>query len=161
MNQSTVTSTFLLYFFPLPNTTREIVIVSKRECHQIAMYFAKGATWLYNKFQNKAPTQYLETQSYACLFQSIFHCIHWGFVVVQLLVMADSLLMMWPKHLSFRFSISPSNAHLSCFLVGLTGLILQSMGLSKDFLNTIIQRHVILYMTIGYFTVSVCALHSP
>ena len=44
----------------------------------------------------------------------------------------------WPKYWSFTFSISPSN----WFPLGLTGLIfLQSQGLSRDFCNTIIQKH--------------------
>ena len=40
----------------------------------------------------------------------------------------------WPKYWSFSFSISP-------FLLGLTGLILQSKGLSRVFSNTTVQKH--------------------
>ena len=43
----------------------------------------------------------------------------------------------WPKYWSFGFSISPSNEYS-----GLTGWIsLQSMGLSRVFSNTTVQKH--------------------
>ena len=47
----------------------------------------------------------------------------------------------WPKYWSFSFIISSSNEHSSWFPLGLTGLIsLQSKGLSRIFLNTIVQE---------------------
>ena len=42
-----------------------------------------------------------------------------------------------PRYWSFSFSISPSNAYLGCFPLGLTSLIsLQSKGLSRVFCST-------------------------
>ena len=46
----------------------------------------------------------------------------------------------WPKCWSFSFSISHSNNIQDWFPLGLTGLILQSKGLSRVF-NTTIQKH--------------------
>ena len=46
-----------------------------------------------------------------------------------------------PKYWSFSFSISPSNEHQDLSLLGWTGWIsLQSMGLSRIFSNTTIQK---------------------
>ena len=45
-----------------------------------------------------------------------------------------ALCIRWPKYWNFSFSISP-------FLLGLTGLILQSKGLSRVFSNTTVQKH--------------------
>ena len=49
----------------------------------------------------------------------------------------SALRIRWPKYWSFSFSISPS----SWFPLGLTGLILQSKGLSRVFSNTTVQKH--------------------
>ena len=49
----------------------------------------------------------------------------------------STLRMRWPKYWSFSFSISPSSEYS-----GLTGWIsLQSMGLSRVFSNTTVQKH--------------------
>ena len=45
----------------------------------------------------------------------------------------------WPKNLSF--SISPTNEYSGLILLGLTGLILQSKGLSRVFSGTTIQKN--------------------
>ena len=42
----------------------------------------------------------------------------------------------WPKYWSFSSSISPSNEYSELISLGLTGLILQSKGLSRVFSNT-------------------------
>ena len=47
----------------------------------------------------------------------------------------------WPKYWSFRFSISPPNEYSGWFPLGLTGLILQSKGLSGVFSSTRIWKH--------------------
>ena len=47
----------------------------------------------------------------------------------------------WPKYWSFSFTISPSSEYLGLISFGLTGLILQSKGLSRVFSNTTIQKH--------------------
>ena len=47
----------------------------------------------------------------------------------------------WPKYWSFSFSISPSNDIQDWFPLGLTGLILQSKGLSRVFSSTTVQKH--------------------
>ena len=48
----------------------------------------------------------------------------------------------WPKYLSLRFSISPSNEIQDWFPLGFTGLIsLLSKGLSRVFSNTTLQKH--------------------
>ena len=39
----------------------------------------------------------------------------------------------WPKYWSFSFNISPSNEYSRLFPLGVTGLILQSKGLSRAF----------------------------
>ena len=46
-----------------------------------------------------------------------------------------------PKYWSFSFSISPSSEYLDWFPLGVTGLILQSKGLSRVFSNTTVQKH--------------------
>ena len=45
----------------------------------------------------------------------------------------STLRMRWPEYWSFRFSIIPSKE--------IPGLILQSMGLSRVFSNTTVQKH--------------------
>ena len=47
----------------------------------------------------------------------------------------------WPKYWSFSFSISSSMNIQDWFPLGLTGLILQSKGLSRVFSNTTVQKH--------------------
>ena len=47
----------------------------------------------------------------------------------------------WPKYWSFSFSISPSNEYLGLISFRMTGLILQSKGLSRVSSNTTVQRH--------------------
>ena len=47
----------------------------------------------------------------------------------------------WPKYWSFSSSISPSNEYSELISLGLTGLILQSKGLSRVFSNTTVQKH--------------------
>ena len=55
----------------------------------------------------------------------------------------ESLLCIrWPKYCSFSFSISASNEYSELIsYLGLTGLILQSKGLSRVFSNTTLQKH--------------------
>ena len=53
----------------------------------------------------------------------------------------STLRMRWPKYWSFSFSISPSNEHPELISFRWTGWIsLQSMGLSRVFSNTIVQK---------------------
>ena len=47
----------------------------------------------------------------------------------------------WPKCWSFSFSISTSNEYSGLSPWGLTGLILQSKGLSRVFSSTTVQKH--------------------
>ena len=47
----------------------------------------------------------------------------------------------WPKYWSFNFSISPSNEYSGLIFFRITGLILQSKGLSRVFSNTTVQKH--------------------
>ena len=47
----------------------------------------------------------------------------------------------WPKYWSFSSSISPSNEYSELISLGLTGLILQSKGLSRVFSNTTVWKH--------------------
>ena len=47
----------------------------------------------------------------------------------------------WPNHWSFSFSISPSKEYSGLISLRLTGLILQSKGLSRVFSNTTVQKH--------------------
>ena len=47
----------------------------------------------------------------------------------------------WPKYWSFSFSISPSNEHSGLISFRMTGLILQSKGLSRVFSNTTVWKH--------------------
>ena len=47
----------------------------------------------------------------------------------------------WLKYWSFSFTISPSNEYSGSFPLGLTGLILQSKGLSRVFSSTAIRKH--------------------
>ena len=48
----------------------------------------------------------------------------------------------WPKYWSFSFNISPSNEHPGLISFRWTGWIsLQSMGLSRAFSNTTVQKH--------------------
>ena len=47
----------------------------------------------------------------------------------------------WPKCWSFSFSISTSNEYSGLIPLGLTGLILQSKGLSRVFSSTTVQKH--------------------
>ena len=54
----------------------------------------------------------------------------------------SALRMRWPKHWSFRFSISPSNEHPGLTSLGWTGWIfLQSKGLSRVLSNTTAKKH--------------------
>ena len=50
-----------------------------------------------------------------------------------------ALFIRWPKY--WNFSISPSNEYSGLISLELTGLILQSKGLSRVFSNTTIQKH--------------------
>ena len=50
-------------------------------------------------------------------------------------------LHVFPKYWSFSFSISTSNEFQNWFPLGLTGLILESKGLSRVFSNTTLQKH--------------------
>ena len=43
----------------------------------------------------------------------------------------SALRIRWPKYWSFNFNISPSSEYSELICVGLTGLILQSKGLSR------------------------------
>ena len=49
----------------------------------------------------------------------------------------------WPKYWSFSFNISPSNEHpgLISFRMGWLHLLAVSMGLSRVFSNTTVQKH--------------------
>ena len=54
----------------------------------------------------------------------------------------ESVCIRWPKYSSFSFSISPFNDYSGLISLGLTGLLsFQSKGLSRDFCNTIVQKH--------------------
>ena len=54
----------------------------------------------------------------------------------------STLLIRWPKHWSFSFSINPSSKYSGLISLGLTSLTsLQSKGLSKVFSNTTVQKH--------------------
>ena len=53
-----------------------------------------------------------------------------------------TLSIMWPKHWSFCFSISPSSEYSWLISLGLTdGTSLLSKGLSRVFSNTTVQKH--------------------
>ena len=53
-----------------------------------------------------------------------------------------TLSLMWPKHWSFCFSISPSSEYSWLISLGLTdGTSLLSKGLSRVFSNTTVQKH--------------------
>ena len=58
----------------------------------------------------------------------------------------STLCMIWPKHWSFSFSISPSNEHpgLISFRMGWF-ISLQSKGFSRVFSNTTVQKHQFLH----------------
>ena len=58
----------------------------------------------------------------------------------------SALCIGWPKHWSFSFSISPSSEYSVWFPLGLTGLILQSKGLSRVFSSTTVQNHLFMYI---------------
>ena len=45
----------------------------------------------------------------------------------------STLCIRWPKYRSFSFNVSPSDEYSELFPLGLTGLILQSKGLSRVF----------------------------
>ena len=51
------------------------------------------------------------------------------------------LCIRWPKYWSFSFSFSHPMNIQGWFLLGWTGLILQSKGLSRVFSNTTVQKH--------------------
>ena len=52
------------------------------------------------------------------------------------------LLIRWPNYCSFSFSISPSSEYSELIFFAWTGWIsLQSMGLSRVFSNTTVQKH--------------------
>ena len=53
----------------------------------------------------------------------------------------SALPIKWPKYWSFSFSISPSNEYSGLISFRLTGLILQSKGLSRVFSSTTVQKH--------------------
>ena len=55
----------------------------------------------------------------------------------------SDLCIRWPKYWSFSFNISPSNEHsgLISFRMGWLHLLAVSMGLSRVFSNTTVQRH--------------------
>ena len=62
----------------------------------------------------------------------------------SLRVFSDELMLhiRWPKYWRFSFSNSTSNVNIQgWFPLGLTGLILLSMGLSRVFSNSIVQKH--------------------
>ena len=52
-----------------------------------------------------------------------------------------ALRIRWSKYWSFSFSISPSNDIQGWFPLYLTGLMLQSKGLSKIFSSTMVWKH--------------------
>ena len=52
-----------------------------------------------------------------------------------------TLQIRWPKYWSFSFSMSPSNEYSGLISLGLTGLILQSKGLSRVFSNASVLKH--------------------
>ena len=56
-----------------------------------------------------------------------------------------ALCIRWLKYWSFSFSISPSNKYSGLISFRLTGLILQSKGLSRVFSNTTVQKHQFFY----------------
>ena len=62
------------------------------------------------------------------------------FCSIRVLASELALCIRWSKYWSFSFSISHSNNIQDWFPLGLTGLILQSKGLSRVF-NTTIQKH--------------------
>ena len=55
----------------------------------------------------------------------------------------SDLCIRWPKYQSFSFNISPSNEHsgLISFRMGWLHLLAVSMGLSRVFSNTTVQKH--------------------
>ena len=53
----------------------------------------------------------------------------------------SALHIRWPKYWSISFNISPPNEYSDWFPLGLTGLILQSKGLSRVFFSTTVQKH--------------------
>ena len=53
----------------------------------------------------------------------------------------STLHMRWPKYWSFNFSISPSNEHPGLIFRMAGWISLQSMGLSRVFSNTTVQKH--------------------
>ena len=56
----------------------------------------------------------------------------------------STLCIRWPKYLSFSLSISPSSEHPGLISSEWTGWIsLQSMGLSRVFSNTTVQKHLL------------------
>ena len=80
------------------------------------------------------PSNHLILRCPLCLLPSIFHSI-------MVLTNESVLCIRWPKYWSFSFNISPSNEIQDWFPLGMTGLILQSEGLSRVFSNTTIQKH--------------------
>ena len=63
------------------------------------------------------------------------------FTSIRVFSKESVLCIRWPKYWSFSFSISPSNEYSGLISLGLTGLILQSKGLSRVFSNTTVQKH--------------------
>ena len=62
----------------------------------------------------------------------------------------STLLMRWPKHWSFSFSIIPSKEIPGLISFRMTGWIsLQSKGLSRVFSNTTVQKHHIYNIKVG------------
>ena len=55
----------------------------------------------------------------------------WIFLCVRVFSNELALCIRWPKYWSFSFSISPSNEYSDWFPLGLIGLLVQSLGLSR------------------------------
>ena len=64
------------------------------------------------------------------------------FLTIRVFSNESVLHIRWPKYWSFSFSISPSNEYSGLIWSGWTGWIsLQSMGLSRVFSNTTLEKH--------------------
>ena len=103
--------------------------------HQASLSFTISWSWL--KFMSIESWCYLTTSSSAALFSFAFNLFQ-----NQGLFQWLALHIRWPKYWDFSFTISPSSEYTGLISFGIDCLIsLLSMGLSRAFSNTIVERH--------------------
>ena len=132
---------YLFVFLPIPLGCCSLTQSCSTLCnpldaaHQASLSFTNSQSLLkFTSIKSVMPSNHLILCCPLLFLPSIFP-------TIMFFSSESAIHIRWPNYRSFSFTISPSSEYLGLISFGLTGLILQSKGLSRVFSSTTLQTH--------------------